>query len=150
MNIDNPFFHRGAIRRPEEFYGRTSEINQMLGLLRNGQSVSLIGPRRIGKSSMLLHLARPEVRAAYNLAPPNALFVLIDCQEFGGSPPEEVYEALLTELLDEAEAAGFEVGDVNRFGTYRSLDRVLNHIHRQGANVVVLLDEFELLAANER
>lgn len=150
MNIDNPFFHRGAIRRPEEFYGRTSEINQMLGLLRNGQSVSLIGPRRIGKSSMLLHLARPEVRAAYNLAPPNALFVLIDCQEFGGSPPEEVYEALLTELLDEAEAAGFEVGDVNRFGTYRSLDRVLNHIHRQGASVVVLLDEFELLAANER
>jgi len=148
--IDNPFFHRGAIRRPEEFHGRGAEISQILGLLRNGQSVSLIGPRRIGKSSMLLHLARPQTRRASNLEPPHALFVLLDCQEFGGSPPEEVYEALLTELLARAERAGIDVGPVERFGTYRSLDRVLNKIHRQGINVVVLLDEFELLAANER
>ena len=149
MTIDNPFFHRGAIRRPEEFHGRQAEINQILGLLRNGQSVSLIGPRRIGKSSMLLHLARAQTRAAYDLEPPHALFVLIDCQEFGGSPPEEVYEALLTELIDRAEAAGIGVGSVERFGTYRSLDRVLSRIHRQDIDVVVLLDEFELLAANE-
>lgn len=149
MTIDNPFFHRGAIRRPEEFHGRQAEINQILGLLRNGQSVSLIGPRRIGKSSMLLHLARPQTRTAYELEPPRALFVLIDCQEFGGSPPEEVYEALLTELMDRADDANVDVGPVERFGTYRSLDRVLNGIHRQGLDVVVLLDEFELLAVNE-
>jgi hypothetical protein len=35
-----------------------------------------------------------------------------------------------------------------RYGTYRSLDRVLNQISQQNAGVVVLLDEFELLAAN--
>ncbi|MDX1687312.1 MAG: winged helix-turn-helix domain-containing protein [Candidatus Promineifilaceae bacterium] len=149
MTIDNPFFHRGAIRRPEEFHGRQAEISQILGLLRNGQSVSLIGPRRIGKSSMLLHLARPQTRAAYDLAPPHALFVLVDCQELGGSPPEEVYEVLLTELMDRAEDADVDVGPVERFGTYRSLDRVLSRIHRQEIGVVVLLDEFELLAANE-
>ena len=130
MMIDNPFFHRGAIRRPEEFHGRGAEISQILGLLRNGQSVSLIGPRRIGKSSMLLHLARPQTRRASNLEPPHALFVLLDCQEFGGSPPEEVYEALLTELLARAERAGIDVGPVERFGTYRSLDRVLNKMVR--------------------
>ena len=67
MTTDNPFFHRGAIRRAEEFYGRRREVGQVLGLLRNGQSVSLIGPRRIGKSSLLLHLARPQVRDAHQL-----------------------------------------------------------------------------------
>ncbi len=149
MNVDNPFYHRGAIRHPEMFHGRKTEINQILGLLRNGQSVSLIGPRRIGKSSLLLHLARPQVHAAYDLAPPAALFVLLDCQEFGGSPPEEVYEALLTELVEQAEAAGLQTGSVNRFDTYRSLDRVLSRLYRQGAGVNILLDEFELLAANE-
>ena len=30
-------------------------------------------------------------------------FVLLDCQELGGSPPEEVYEALLTGLIDACE-----------------------------------------------
>ena len=150
MTIDNPFYHRGAIRRPEEFYGREAEISQILGLLRNGQSVSLIGPRRIGKSSLLLHLARPQVRTAHSLGSPTALFVPIDCQEFGGSPPEEVYEALLSELLDRADATGLEIQAGERFGTYRALDRVLNQIYRQQISVVVLLDEFELLAANER
>lgn len=149
MTIVNPFFHRGAIRRPEEFHGRQSEIQQILGLLRNGQSVSLIGPRRIGKSSILLHLARPEVRAAYQLTAPNALFVVIDCQEFGGSPPEEVYEALLHGLLEQTETAGLSIGPIDATGTYRSLDRALNQLQRLGVSVVVLLDEFELLAANE-
>lgn len=149
MSIHNPFFHRGAIRRAQDFHNRADEITQILGLLRNGQSVSLIGPRRIGKSSLLIHLTRPQVRAQIQLDPPHALFVLIDCQELGGVPPEEVYEALLTTLLQAAEKVQIKLSEVKELGTYRALDRVLNQITRVGTAVVVLLDEFELLAANE-
>lgn len=149
MSIDNPFYHRGAIRRIEDFYGRDSEINQILGLLRNGQSVSLIGPRRIGKSSLLIHLCRPDVRLPMEMEPPQALFVLIDCQEFGGSPPEELYEALYTGILDAAEEAEIAVSGNQQPGTYRALDRLLHQVTQKDAAIVVLLDEFELLAANE-
>lgn len=148
--IDNPFYHRGAIRRQQDFYNREAEISQILGLLRNGQSVSLIGPRRIGKSSLLIHFTRNSVRAQMQLDPPNALFVLIDCQEFGGSPPEEIYEALLDGLLDAAQEAGLSVKADQSPGTYRALDRILHQIHKNDTTVVVLLDEFELLAANEQ
>ncbi len=149
MSNDNPFFHRGALRRAEDFHGRLAEISQILGLLRNGQSVSLIGPRRIGKSSLLIHLCRPQVREKFNLELSNTLFVLVDCQELGGSPPEEVYEALLTNLLDAGEDVGLSVTTSQNPGTYRALDRVLHDLEQQGIKVVVLLDEFELLAANE-
>lgn len=148
MSIHNPFYHRGAIRQADDFYGRSATINQILGLLQNGQSVSLIGPRRIGKSSLLLHLCRPEIRAPLNLAPPQALFVLLDCQELGGSPPEEVYEILLDSLLDAAQAANIAIRGDTQQATYRALDRVLQQITNRGTAVVVLLDEFELLAAN--
>ena len=150
MSIDNPFFHRGAIRRAEEFHGRQSEVAQILGLCRNGQSVSIVGPRRIGKSSLLLHLCRPSTRDAYDLGPGRALFAMVDCQELGGSPPEEVYEALLTSITEAAASADLIVEPVQRPGTYRALDRVLNTIYRTKVSVVVLLDEFELLAANGR
>ena len=150
MSIDNPFYHRGAIRRAGEFFGRSAEISEILGLLRNGQSVSVIGPRRIGKSSLLLHLSRAAVRKERDLEPPNALFIPVDCQELGGSPPEEVYDALYTGVLDAAEDAGIELKTSNRAGTYRALDRALNSVTNAGASVVVLLDEFELLAANEQ
>ena len=147
--MDNPFFHRGAIRRAEEFHGRQAEIDQILGLLRNGQSVSLIGPRRIGKSSLLLHLCRHSIREHYDLHASKALFVLLDCQELGGSPPEEVYESLFMAITDEAVEAGIVLGRVQNPGTYRALDRILNQIVKQNIPVIVLLDEFELLAANK-
>ena len=149
MGADNPFFHRGAIRRVDDFVGREAELSQILGLLRNGQSVSLIGPRRIGKSSLLLHLSHPSVREQYNLNAPQALFVLLDCQELAGSPPEEVYELLLDGLLDAATQAGMTPESAAQPGTYRALDRALQAVHQMGAGVVVLLDEFELLAANQ-
>lgn len=150
MTTDNPFFHRGAIRRAEEFHGREAEISQILGLCRNGQSVSIVGPRRIGKSSLLLHLRRPATRRTAGLDPGDALFALLDCQELGGSPPEEVYEAIITGVADAAELSGIDLGSRERPGTYRSLDRVLSAASAKGYSIVVLLDEFELLAANER
>ena len=150
MSMENPFYFCCAIRRAQDFHNREAEINQILGLLRNGQSVSLIGPRRIGKSSLLIHLTRDAVRSQMQLNPPHALFILIDCQEFGGSPPEEIYEALLDGLLDAAQEAGMSIEADQSPGTYRALDRVLHQIHKQDTAVVVLLDEFELLAANDQ
>ncbi len=150
MSIDNPFYHRGAIRRADDFFGRSAIIAEILGLLRNGQSASIIGPRRIGKSSLLLHLCREEVRRDFTLHAPNALFILVDCQELGGSPPEEVYDALYSGVVDSAELAGIELPANSGAGTYRALDRALNRVAQAGTNVVVLLDEFELLAANEQ
>ncbi len=150
MSIDNPFYHRGAIRRADDFFGRSASIAEILGLLRNGQSASIIGPRRIGKSSLLLHLCREEVRKDFGLNAPNALFILVDCQELGGSPPEEVYDALYSGVVDSAEQAGIDLPDNSGAGTYRTLDRALNRVAQAGTNVVVLLDEFELLAANEQ
>jgi hypothetical protein len=149
MSMTNPFFHRGAIRQAKDFHGRTSESREILGLLRNGQSVSLIGARRIGKSSLLIQLCRPEVRAEIGLDPARALFVIVDCQELGGSPAEEVYESLLAGLFNAAEDAGIALDDSPQSpGTYRALDRVLRQISQRGVLAVFLLDEFELLAAN--
>lgn len=149
MILENPFYHRGAIRRASDFFSRPSEIQQILGLLRNGQSVSLIGPRRIGKSSLLLHLCRPQVRADVGLDPQTMLFVLVDCQELGGSPAEEVYDLLLTEIEDASEMMGIPLPNIPEGGNYRILDRVLRKLNQQGISTVILLDEFELLAANE-
>ncbi len=150
MSIYNPFFHRGAIRRAEEFHGRQDQIGQILGLVRNGQSVSVVGPRRIGKSSLLLHLRRSSTRAASGFPSEDMVVALVDCQELGGSPPEEVYEALMTSIMDSIDVKTLNLSGVERPGTYRSLDTFLGELCRSGSSVVVMLDEFELLAANKR
>ena len=150
MSKINPFYHRGAIRNASDFHGRQNEIDQIMGLLSNGQSVSLIGPRRIGKSSLLIHLSRLEVQQTAGLEPGKTLFLLVDCQELGGSPPEEVYESLFFGLENAAQEIGLILEPSSQDpGTYRAIDRLLHRISQKGASVVVLLDEFELLAANK-
>ncbi|MFN2187730.1 MAG: winged helix-turn-helix domain-containing protein [Candidatus Promineifilaceae bacterium] len=150
MSTYNPFFHRGAIRRAEEFHGREEQISQILGLARNGQSVSIVGPRRIGKSSLLLHLRRSSTRSALGISPEKMVVALVDCQELGGSPPEEVYEALMTSIMESSAIKEMITSKVERPGTYRSLDLCLGELYRSGVSVIVMLDEFELLAANKR
>ena len=74
---------------------------------------------------------------------------MLDCQELAGSPPEEVYELMLDGLLEAATAGGLTLATAAQPGTYRALDRALQQVYAQGVSVVVLLDEFELLAANQ-
>ncbi len=52
----NPFTNRSTIREEENFIGREQEITNILSRVRNGDSVSVVGKRRIGKSSLLYHL----------------------------------------------------------------------------------------------
>ena len=66
-HCENPFFHRGPIRDPAYFFGRERETRLLLSLVRNAQSVSVLGQRRIGKSSFVLHAANPLVLQAHGL-----------------------------------------------------------------------------------
>jgi AAA+ ATPase superfamily predicted ATPase len=52
----NPFVQQTMIRNPEQFVGRRAELDQILNLLKMMQGISLVGERRIGKSSLLYHI----------------------------------------------------------------------------------------------
>ncbi|UCH98035.1 MAG: TIR domain-containing protein [Candidatus Aminicenantes bacterium] len=53
----NPFTEFMAIRDPARFIGREAELRRLMTLLQRG-SVALLGEPKIGKSSLLRHLAR--------------------------------------------------------------------------------------------
>jgi ABC-type phosphate/phosphonate transport system ATPase subunit len=54
--VANPFQAGGRLRDPKHFVGRESELRQILSRVANMDSVSVVGPRRIGKSSILHHI----------------------------------------------------------------------------------------------
>ena len=45
MSLNNPFYHRGAIRHAADFFNRDPEITQILGLLSNISHASLVSKR---------------------------------------------------------------------------------------------------------
>ncbi|MGH9843337.1 MAG: hypothetical protein ACREEM_31745 [Blastocatellia bacterium] len=56
--MTNPFTTRGMIRDPRQFFGRRAELDRLLDRLRTMQSVSIVGERCIGKSSLLFRLSQ--------------------------------------------------------------------------------------------
>lgn len=153
MPGSNPFFHRGPIHNRVYFFGREQETGQALSLLGNGQSISLVGQRRIGKSSFLFHLADPHIFTQYGLDPAQHLFVYLDCGSLSTLPPPDLYRVLLEEIGDTLADAGSPTplnleADPAQPLTYRAFEQALRHLTRQGWRLILLLDEFERLSHN--
>ena len=52
---DNPFIYKGY-EGPSYFCDRERETEQMLGALRNGRNLTVISPRKIGKTGLIKHV----------------------------------------------------------------------------------------------
>jgi len=125
---ENPFYERGMIRDPQRFFGRREELSQVFDRLRGMQSVSVVGERRIGKSSFLYYIA---VTGNERLSDDYRLHYL-DMQRV---PDEVDFYRRAVKLL------GGQGEDT------RALEEALaQEPHR----VVLCLDEFEKTANNER
>lgn len=116
----NPFLDTGRITDPARFFDRQKLLDQIIGLLRFGSNVSLVGPSEIGKSSILSMICTVGP-ARLRMPPTSFAFLTLEWVD----TEDEFYEAL-------CDAFGIE--------TCRSykLTRAL-----RGRKYVLCLDEFE-------
>lgn len=154
MQTSNPFFHRGRpIRDPVYFYGRRTEIRQSMDLLRNLQSMSIVGPRRIGKTSFAHYLSCSDILARHGLIPERYSFVYANCEGWANLEASDIYRELWEEMAEALDASNRQVATVSGPVapiTYRAFDQALRALTRQGIHVIFILDEFEVLCANQR
>jgi class 3 adenylate cyclase len=145
MNADNPYYHRGPIKETQYFFNRARETAQALQMIRNRQSVSVIGPRRIGKTSFLFHLLDVTVRKTYGLDPERYSFAYLDAQALGGVSEADILRAMLEELAFQNQLPGI---DIPPSLDYHAFGRILRHWIKSGQQLVYLIDEFEYLGNN--
>jgi hypothetical protein len=151
----NPFTYGNAISDPHRFFGRAREVEQIFSRLSNAEleSSSLVGDRRIGKTSLLNYLADPGVRTAHFLGPEHYIFVYVDLEMVDEAMgPEQLWRRLLT--LMRRRCKDPEVIDLlsdierqERLDTF-TLDELFQEVDDKGQHVVFLLDEFERVTEN--
>ena len=115
----NPYTYLGRpIRRFRDFYGRRSELVRVTDDVRNGQCVSVVGIRRIGKTSLLFQLLDPDARSAYQLSDEH-LCVYMSCERLARMSAGEIYAEVMRRvcrgmdkrLQKELEPLGLAIGD---------------------------------------
>jgi tRNA A-37 threonylcarbamoyl transferase component Bud32 len=150
--MDNPYISRGPVQNPDMFFGRVQELNEISAFLRGNQSVSIVGPRKIGKTSLLYHLMRPTSWTHYNLGEDN-LFVYFDCEVLGDLDHNQLFGEFASEIeisLDERDLPPEPdlekaIADPSRL----AWERALRRLNKRGLRVILILDEFERLSTNK-
>ncbi len=135
---ENPFFYGGAVT-PERFYGRQDLVQTVIQRLggRVPQSVSIVGERRMGKSSLLAYLRA----GADRHFSPRTIIIYLDlmkayCHSRAGLM--RLMRRVLTQQWREPWAAA-EDGDLMAF------DFALEALQADGWRLLLFLDEVENL-----
>ena len=150
----NPFTFGNPIRDPARFYGRSEDIRQIVNRLRSSahESTSVVGERRIGKTSLLKHLDTPEVARELGLPPEEFCMIYIDFQGLTDITPQRFWQRvlrkmersicvpdLIPEIKELREQEDFDLFD---------LEDLFEVITDSGLTIVLLLDEFEYVTQN--
>src|SRR6266478_963238 len=139
----NPYLNRVAIRDPAQFFGRAREVSKIFSRIgaSRPQSISVVGERRIGKSSLLHYINNPQVRARHFDQPESYAFVFIDLQQKRRLTLTEFFKELFAQLSK-------ETGDKSLAKlqpSFDSLRAVLDNFRRDERKLVVLFDEFDAI-----
>ncbi len=150
----NPFTFGNPIREPSRFYGREEDIRQIVNRLRSSahESTSVVGERRIGKTSLLKHLENPVVAARLGLPIEEYCMVYIDFQGLTDITPQRFWERVLRKMersicLPDLVPEIQQVRKQESFDLF-DLEDLFEVVADSGLTTVLLLDEFEYVTQN--
>jgi serine/threonine protein kinase len=143
----NPYLNRTMIKHREDFFGRTQEVRRIFARLNATPpgSVSVVGDRKIGKSSLLNYVYSRSARHQYLEEPDRAIMIFLDLQQ----EKQMSVEAFVRTLIG---IASFELRDrLDVTDCTLNLDGIRDMVQRldaAGFRLFILLDEFEAVTTN--
>jgi eukaryotic-like serine/threonine-protein kinase len=141
----NPYLNRVMIQDSQSFFGRRRELSRIFSRIgvERPQSVSVVGERRIGKSSLLYHLSLPEVQSIFVPDRFSAIVVFVDFQQLRTITLQDFFGNLLAQIRRiDPEIAGSAPGG------YRSFRQVQERLAEKNKRLILLFDEFDAITSN--
>src|ERR1044072_5459064 len=142
----NPYLNRVSIKDPAQFFGRTREVSKIFSRIgaSRPQSISVVGERRIGKSSLLCYINQPQIRARFLDAPDSYTFAFIDLQQKRRLTLTEFFKELFALVAKETNDESL----VRLEPAFDSVLDMLERFRRRSRKLIVLMDEFDAITTN--
>lgn len=140
--MKSPFTIGPMITKPEEFIGRKAEVNHIITRLRTMQSCSVIGERRIGKSSLLYYVSQT---GGQWLSDENYRFLYLELTDACTQTVVDFLRTILAALNCPTDG----IKDENKLSrNLTAFDHEIKVLAEIGERIVLCLDEFEGLFEN--
>jgi hypothetical protein len=133
------------IQDVQSFFGRRRELSRIFSRIgvQRPQSVSVVGERRIGKSSLLYQLSLPEVQSKFLLDRSSLIVAFVDFQQLRTITLQDFFGVLSGQIrrVDPEIAGSDTIG-------YRSFQQVQDRLLAKTKRLVLLFDEFDAITSN--
>src|SRR5262249_20076868 len=126
----NPYANRAALRHADDFFGRTRELAEMYLLVAKNLCISLVGERRVGKTSLLFALASERKRLQFGM-PPDRRFLFLNAQYLSDADEGDVVEHLL-------DLSSQDAGTRSRGSDRSMLRRAARELAARGERLVLM------------
>src|SRR6185312_2226395 len=144
----NPYYDLAAVRHPKMFYGRTRLLRTLYSAIANRQCISLVGPRSIGKSSLLNYMRLEAVQKQFGYDLHQHIFVLIDLREYLHITSEDFFDVVSEHIIAQCEGRlELEQTDEKGVDEFRS---IMDQITEQGFHITLLMDAFDNITRNDK
>ncbi|MGC1123137.1 MAG: hypothetical protein WBA22_18800, partial [Candidatus Methanofastidiosia archaeon] len=96
----NPYTNRSMIRDSRFFFDRELETRKIFSRIGTAspQSLSIVGKRKIGKSSLLYHVFSEEIAQSFLSNLEDYVFAFVDLQEKRAMDVEQFFELVQREI----------------------------------------------------
>ena len=133
--------NRAMISHGEMFFGRNAIVKRIMNRLsgHKPQSISLVGERRIGKSSLLNYIRSPGIRMQHLKDPDKYFFVFIDFQQVRALGPDRLIDLLISEIQKQTT---IDITGEKNFECFRSISEA---VANEKFRLIFLFDEFEVV-----
>ena len=146
----NPYYDHTAVRDPAMFFGREEELSELYEAGHRLQSISIVGQRHIGKSSIFKYMGLPEVQSRfeqrfhYQLC--QRIFILIDLRDYLDKKREDFFTSVSEQIFDRAR----QVADIRlpQKNGADQLSELLEQIEKSKFHPVLLMDAFDKVTRN--
>ncbi len=141
----NPYLNRTAIRESRNFFGRHHEIATIMSRVNadDPQSISIIGERKIGKSSLLRALLHQ--RESYLRRTDEYVFIYSDLQESLHGDVEGFFSTIMKDVA----LTRYYPKIAEKPPTYENFRKLAVDLARARVKLVLLLDEFDAITRNK-
>lgn len=160
--IDNPFSAYGLPVPPEDFCGRYQVVREIFSRITKGLPTSIVGERRIGKTSLLLYLSSQLAATKFNLPTDKFLFVFIDFlsfyEQYGEADRRTFWLFVMEKMrsvssgkpwLELLEQLIMKLRSATANNPYQEVLDLLRMVRMHGVQPILLIDEFEAVARSE-
>ena len=142
----NPFQYGRPVQDPNDFFGREEETKSIYHQILASNSVSLIGERKIGKTSLLLYIIHPRNLDRYKISPRKILMFYVDISSLSLSGSPDLFRKLL-ECISEKTTDHIKMDtDLllrKEYIDFQQFEEIIAKINNNKQKIVFLFDEFE-------